>query len=719
MFSITIPRFRLFLKRKKLEDTPESNSHNTKKPYRVGIKRATVYKFYWVIIALLAPEFVFYAALSQWKEASALREALQKIQVKTNDGEPQPPDEQVPGTDDGEPQPPDEQVPGTDDGEPQPPDEQVPGTDGGSTPLVRVGVDIPPKDAIADGDGLEEVPRADGESLVEGDAIESAEQEERRALELLKPTLSYSAEKTDWSSMSMTSAFFVIMGGYAYRRGYDFKIPESDLKFPHLMLTSKGFLELAKEGVLHPGILDDKAITDRSKADWLAKLLVCAQAFWMVFNVIARKASGLPSTLIELNVIVHVVVMVVVYGLWWDKPLAVQNPIILNPSPKYIDEHTTILSILECNFWARRSEAKNLCYQILVLHTDDVPLKEVYWHDVRMKEPLNGFRSTRREIFKHNHPRLFWFYCRFSCDRGDYQNHPISLLTAEEHHQRYSGISIPEGLKWNYFVAAEIDSNSDRNKGKEARGTAVTDLNVNVKNCSKRLLLLPGQVLLSKNANNHTYAAVTRYRRPVFLTGHQMRLIEQLVVIFNTYLPSGFRCSWATSDTSNITLKAEISDWSQAIKGSKWCSAQVLTIGGTILSLIYAGCHATAWNSHFPSFTERYLWRGACIVIAAGGPTFLVSNAIHHIVKAKDYALNYYFFRELRKSHPFPCGLPRYIFYRLPKYMHMVVDCFRYACMILYTLARIFIIVEAFISIRSLPAGAYDSVDWIEMLPHV
>jgi predicted double-glycine peptidase len=719
MFSITIPRFRLFLKRKKL------NSHNAKKPYRVGIKRATVYKFYWVIIALFAPEFVFYAALSQWKEASALREALQEIHVEGNNGKPQPPDEQVPGTDDGEPQPPDEQVPGTGDGEPQPPDEQVPGTDGGSTPLVRVGVDIPPKDAIADGDGLEEVPRADGESLVEGDAIESAEQEERRALELLKPTLSYSAEKKDWSSMSMTSAFFVIMGGYAYRRGYDFKIPESDLKFPHLMLTSKGFLELAKEGVLHPGILDDKAITDRSKADWLAKLLVCAQAFWMVFNVIARKASGLPSTLIELNVIVHVVVMVVVYGLWWDKPLAVQNPIILNPSPKYIDEHTTILSILECNFWDRGSEAKILCYQILVLHKDDVPLKKVYWFDHWMTES-----STRREIFKHNHPRLFWFYRRFSCDRGDYQNHPISLRTAEEHHQRYSGISIPEGLKWKYFVVAEIDSNSDRNKGKEARRTAAKDLDVNVKDCSKGLLLLPGQVLLSENAENHTYAAVTRYRRPVFLTEHQMRFIEQDGAKFHSYLPQNFICRWSTSDTSNITFR---SPWLQGIKSSKWCPAPVLTIGGPILSLIYAGCHATAWNSHFPSFTERYLWRGACIVIAAGGPTFLVSNAIHHIVKAYGDALNDYFLRELRKSHPFPCGLPRYIFYRLLEYMytavdvfyrfleyvHTEVDVFMYACMLLYTLARIFIIVEAFISIRSLPAGAYDSVDWIEMLPHV
>jgi hypothetical protein len=660
MFSITIPRFRLFLKRKKL------NSHNAKKPYRVGIKRATVYKFYWVIIALFAPEFVFYAALSQWKEARALRKALQ---------------------------------------EPQPPDEQVPGTDGGSTPLVRVGVDIPPKDAIADGDGLEEVPRADGESLVEGDTIESAEQRgKRRVLEFLKPTLVSSAEKTDWSSMSMTSAFFVIMGGFAYRRGYDFKIPESDLKFPHLMLTPEGFLELAKEGVLHPGILDDKAITDRSKADWLAKLLVCAQALWMVFNVIARKASGLPGTLIELNVIVHVVVMVVVYGLWWDKPLAVQNPIILNPSRKYIHEHIPFLS----NHGPMMTSAPHLCYQILALHKDDFPLKMVHWDDYDwMKEPPNGSKSIRREIFKHNHPRLFQFH-RFFGDKGDYQDHPISLLTAEEHHQRYWDISIPEGLMWNYFVAAEIDSNSDRNKGKEARGTAVKDLDVNVKNCSKGLLLLPGQVLLSKNAENHTYAAVTRYRRSVFLTEHQMRFIEKHGVIFNPYPPQALHCDWATSDTSNITFRSPSLHENNP---SKWCPAPVLTIGGSILGLIYAGCHATAWNSHFPSFTERYLWRGACIVIAAGGPTLLVSIAIDNIAMVTYNAADGYFSGALRKNDSFCSALLIGIYIT-------VGLCFMMSCVLLYTSARIFIIVEAFISIRSLPAGAYDNIDWIEMLPH-
>lgn len=139
----------------------------------------------------------------------------------------------------------------------------------------------------------------------------------------------------------MSSAFFVVMGGFAYRREQKFNVPNEELKFPNLILTPKGFLLLAQRKVLHPGILDQESILDRSKADSLAKLLVCAQAFWMVVNVIRRKSSGLPSTLIELHVVTHAIVTVIVYGLWWHKPLGVNNPIILNPLKDYLNQRIT------------------------------------------------------------------------------------------------------------------------------------------------------------------------------------------------------------------------------------------------------------------------------------------------------------------------------------------------------------------------------------------
>ncbi|KAI5820317.1 hypothetical protein BZA77DRAFT_258231 [Pyronema omphalodes] len=531
---------------------------------------ATVYKFYWVLIALFAPEFVFFAAFNQWQEARALRKELRAIVPKSDDG-------------------------------------------------------------------------------MEDAATKSEEQiEERKYLELLKPTLPSPVGKADWSKVSMTSAFFVIMGGLAYRRGYDFDIPGSDYKFPYISLTAQGFLELAKEGVLHPGILDDKAIADRSKADWLAKLLVCAQALWMVFNVIGRKASGLPSTLIELNVIVHVVVMVVVYGLWWNKPLAVQNPVILNPLPEYNDGHTQMLSVLmSSRKWD--SQVSKLCYKIVTLHEDDFPLTMILW--TSGEDYLDDDDSTRRCMFEYKHPLLSWFR------------------------------------------------------------TAVTDVSMNGENCTKGLQLEPGEVLLlaKKLTDDDRYAVVTRYQRPVFLTEHQMHVIENLMVEFKEYPSQTGRCSWGVPEARNIQQECSVSDWRRKIEDKIWLPSSVFAIGATILSLIYAGCHAAAWNSHFPSFTERYLWRGACIVIAAGVPASLLWHRINHVL---------FSFETFVDNHKFYHRLCRSILQYLHFSMLLTNLLFLPAIILLYTSARIFIVVEAFISMRSLPVGAYNSVDWIEIIPH-
>lgn len=65
---------------------------------------------------------------------------------------------------------------------------------------------------------------------------------------LLLPTIVIptGSETKDWTDITMTFAFFIIMGGFAYRRGQSFEIPDSELKFPNLILTPAGFLQLAR-----------------------------------------------------------------------------------------------------------------------------------------------------------------------------------------------------------------------------------------------------------------------------------------------------------------------------------------------------------------------------------------------------------------------------------------------------------------------------------------
>jgi hypothetical protein len=79
--------------------------------------------------------------------------------------------------------------------------------------------------------------------------------------------------------------------------------------------------------------ISDKAIQDKSKADYLAKGLVCVQVLWMVAQMIERKVTGYPLTLLEIHTMVHVLCALVIYALWLQKPKDVMDPVLLPRDP--------------------------------------------------------------------------------------------------------------------------------------------------------------------------------------------------------------------------------------------------------------------------------------------------------------------------------------------------------------------------------------------------
>lgn len=96
---------------------------------------------------------------------------------------------------------------------------------------------------------------------------------------------------------SMVHAFYAIMGGFVIdvRNGASF-LPGQRRG---MTLTVNGIEFIARR---YPQLLPDvqeEDIKDRSKADALAKLVVCVQAAWFMTQCIGRIASGLPITLLE------------------------------------------------------------------------------------------------------------------------------------------------------------------------------------------------------------------------------------------------------------------------------------------------------------------------------------------------------------------------------------------------------------------------------------
>jgi hypothetical protein len=75
-------------------------------------------------------------------------------------------------------------------------------------------------------------------------------------------------------------------------------------------------------------------IEDKSKADALGKGIVCIQALWFIIQCVARLASERYSiSLLELNTLAHALCMLLIYWLWWNKPLNIEEPVIIRTVP--------------------------------------------------------------------------------------------------------------------------------------------------------------------------------------------------------------------------------------------------------------------------------------------------------------------------------------------------------------------------------------------------
>lgn len=125
------------------------------------------------------------------------------------------------------------------------------------------------------------------------------------------------------------------MGGYAVELGgllslYDRQDPDKGRR----MLRPTALRKIAQNA---PELLPDvssRHILDKSKASGLGKVLACLQAFWFLMQVMGRLATGLPISLLELNVLLHVVCCLCIYVAWWNKPFDIEEPLVLNTSDR-------------------------------------------------------------------------------------------------------------------------------------------------------------------------------------------------------------------------------------------------------------------------------------------------------------------------------------------------------------------------------------------------
>ena len=149
---------------------------------------------------------------------------------------------------------------------------------------------------------------------------------------------------------------------------------------------------------------------------------------------------------------------------------------------------------------------------------------------------------------------------------------------------------------------------------------------------------------------------------------------------------------------------------------------QACHLGVAIISLLFGLIHCLGLSLVFPSGAERLIWRVSAVIIAALPVLILLSYSLvlfFRIVYEK-------WFRIQQADRTSPQFRHEDILNFLIKWFVMPITRFRKAIwwifvilIPLYLLARMTLLVEAFLSLRSLPSGAYSVVNWTEYLPHI
>lgn len=140
----------------------------------------------------------------------------------------------------------------------------------------------------------------------------------------------------------MTHSHYVTMGGFTIDvKSHNLQFL-THRKFERFTLSTDGFIWVADHALETIPDLSEARILDKSKANGLAKFLVCVQASWFCIQCIIRLSQGFSISFLELNTFAHALCALMCYIFWWDKPLDIGDATVIQ------SKGTSALMLVEC-----------------------------------------------------------------------------------------------------------------------------------------------------------------------------------------------------------------------------------------------------------------------------------------------------------------------------------------------------------------------------------
>ena len=440
---------------------------------------------------------------------------------------------------------------------------------------------------------------------------------------------------------------------------------------PRLSLTGRGIVFLARYTDYVPDIEKD-AILDRSKADRLAKGLACLQASWMIVQCTGRLVAQLPVTFLEINTLGHAICALLIYLFWIEKPLDVQDPWpIRDDIPRSV-----IAYMLMCS---------NGEWEYLKLYGEETLMRDTTANESTISSSYDSYYDS--------------YYLGKSSDDSAHDGIKPSMLSVTQHRIR-------ESTRWPKYQRIL------------ARGRRVVSLTFG--QTLGTSMIGPrsdGETRYSVDVDSHAiirwHEASKSFEEFPRIRRHLRKHSKRAGIKEESLVSSRVR-DWPRDSFLEIEEESKTHPWAFTV---------------IILSLstgLYGGLHAAAWKSFFPSKSEKWLWRISALIIAISGIVAAIGLLFWNArVSVDAQTMRISMDRSERTSlwhivflspldwrkHP--------ILFTLRRIFALIIYCCCVIFFLIYVFARLFLIIEAFISLRKLPIEAYQTPEWTQWIPHI
>lgn len=170
----------------------------------------------------------------------------------------------------------------------------------------------------------------------------------------------------------------------------------------------------------------------------------------------------------------------------------------------------------------------------------------------------------------------------------------------------------------------------------------------------------------------------------------------------NSTVPITILCSDGTLPeevTKDSMYYSEVS-WKEYVWAGQHWIRHTFSAHSTVMTGLFALCpalfgaiHVASWNIKLLTNVEQWLWRASALYCCTAG---LIFNAL---IMFNVVCEDYFHFSEATLDTMYALTVVAFV--------------------TVYVIARLYMIVEVFLSLRALPASAYESVQWSSFVPHI